>query len=162
MISCPLFSLFCLNGTFTVWISDFLDLPLIFFLLLHLCGFLLYFLRDPHLLKLILLFSFMLPFSNSFFWWFFFFLLTHSILLLFCGYNVFSYLSEDINNVFMKFSHCSFLQVAFSLFVLISVMVKFCVSTWLDYGAWLLVNISLDFALWRCLWMWLTWTISWL
>lgn len=35
----------------------------------------------------------------------FFFFFKHSPLLLFCGYNIFSYLSEDIN-IFIKFSLC--------------------------------------------------------
>lgn len=113
MIYFPLFSLFCLYGSFMVWISDLLNLPLFIFLMLHLCGFLLYFLRDSHLLKQLLLrFSFMLSFSKGFFFFLFtevlcvcFCFLNKSILLLFCGYNIFSYLSEDIN-IFMKFSSC--------------------------------------------------------
>lgn len=39
MISIPLFSLFCLYGSFMIWISDLLDLPLIIFLILLLCEF---------------------------------------------------------------------------------------------------------------------------
>ena len=140
------------------------SLILFFSLILHLCGVLPYFLSLSSFETFIDIFIYAEFFQRLLLCLLsFYFLKTDNIRLLFCGCNIFSYFSKDINNMLIQHSPC-----IVSSKLLLSVSVVW--SLWrqtsyvqLTKFQWPVTDQTLVWILlWRYLWMWLIFTMSWL